>query len=89
MGEITSSPYFYIQGLLMKTTYCKLDEVNNIAVELIKTDSGKTIISIVDKIHKPNQMCYNHAEFCQIFTEVDKYRLLQLADSIYEHCQSK
>jgi hypothetical protein len=73
----------------MKTTRCKLDEVNNIAVELIKTDSGKTIISIVDKTHKPSQMCYNHAEFCQIFTEVDKYRLLQLADSIYNYCNKK
>ena len=49
----------------------------------------KTIISIVDKTHKPSQMCYNHAEFCQIFTEVDKYRLLQLADSIYNYCNKK
>ena len=73
----------------MKTTYCKLDEASNITVELMNTDSGKTTISIVDKTHKPSQMCYNHAEFCQIFTEVDKYRLLQLADSIYDYCNNK
>lgn len=73
----------------MKRKSCKLDEVNNITVELIKTDSDKTILSIVDKTSKPSQMCYNHAEFCQIFTEVDRYRLLQLADSIYEYCNKK
>ena len=72
----------------MKKHYCKLDEVNNITVELIKTDSGKTIFSLVDKTSKPTQMCYNHAEFCQVFTEVDKYRLLQLADFIYEYCKA-
>lgn len=71
----------------MKRTYCKLDEVNNITVELIKTDSGKTIISMVDKTHKPSQMYYNQAGFCQVFTKVDKYRLLQLADFIYKYCE--
>ena len=71
----------------MKKHYCKLDEVNNITVELIKTDAGKTIISMVDKTHKPTQMCYNHAQFCQVFTEVDKYRLLQLSEFIYKYCQ--
>ncbi len=71
----------------MKKHYCKLDEVNNITVELIKTDAGKPIISMVDKTHKPTQMCYNHAQFCQVFTEVDKYRLLQLSEFIYNYCQ--
>jgi hypothetical protein len=72
----------------MKTHHCKLDEVNNITVELIKRNSGKTILSIVDKTSKPSQMCYNHVEFCQIFTEVDRYRLLELADFIYEYCKA-
>ncbi len=71
----------------MKKYYCKLDEVNKITMELIRTNSGKTILSLVDKTSKPTQMCYNHAEFCQVFTEVDKYRLLQLADFIYEYCE--
>ena len=68
----------------MKRHYCKLDEVKNITVELLQTDSGKTVISFLDKTHNPNQMPYK--EFCQIFTQVDKYRLLQLADFIYEYC---
>jgi len=70
----------------MKRKSCKLDDKSMLTVELEKTD-GKTFMTIIDRCHTHEQTGYQG--FANVCSHVDNYRLLQLADYIYEYCQSK
>ena len=67
----------------MKRTYCKLDDKCIMSFELAELH-GKTFMTIVDRKCTHNQTAYK--EFANINSYVDKYRLLKLADYIYEYC---
>ena len=70
----------------MKRTFCKLDDRCNLSFELEEV-KGKTFMTIVDRCHTHEQTAYKG--FANICTNVDKYRLLKLADFIYEYCNDR
>lgn len=69
----------------IKRKHCKLDDRCNLSLELEEID-GKTFMNIVDRCHTHEQTA--RQGFANISTYVDKYRLLQLADFIYDYCNN-
>ena len=70
----------------MKRKKCKLDDKSMFTVELEKVN-GKTFITIVDKKSTHEDMPYK--SFTNLCSYVDNYRLLELADFIYDYCNNK
>ena len=71
---------------MKKRTYCKLDYRCDLSFELYDLD-GKTYMTIIDRKHTHDDTPYKG--FANVCTGVDKYRLLQLADFIYEYCNDR
>ena len=69
--------------------YIKLDEQSIFLVGL-KNVNGKTMMSLVDRTsHSESYDCKDHPRrFANTSIYVDKYRLLELADFIYEYCKA-
>jgi len=67
----------------MKRTHCKLDDKCNMSFELGEVN-GQTFMTIVDRKCTHEQTAYKG--FANINSYIDKYRLLELADYIYEYC---
>ncbi len=70
----------------MKRTYCKLDDKSMLTFELQEVN-GKTHVHIIDRKHTHDDTPYKG--FANVCTDVDKYRLLKLADFIYEYCNDR
>lgn len=70
----------------MKSRFCKLDDRCDLSFELHDVD-GQTFMTIIDRKHTHKDTPYQ--AFANVTTYVDKYRLLQLADYIYEYCMEK
>ena len=70
----------------MKRRHCKLDDRCNLSFELEEV-KGKTFMTIIDRCHTHEQTAYKG--FANVCTTVDKYRLLELADFIYEYCNDR
>ncbi len=70
----------------MKKHYCKLDEVDNITVE--ENVDGQTRLTLTDRTsHDESYDSRDKGRFANTSIYVDKYRLLELADYIYEYCK--
>ncbi len=67
-----------------KRTFIKLDHIGDLTFEIGKY-RHQDYISIVNK-NDNGRTCINYNE---IFANIDKYKLLKLADFIYEHCNER
>ena len=67
----------------MKRKHCKLDDRCMLSFEL-QNVQGKTYMHIIDREHSHDDTPYK--SFANVCTHVDKYRLLELADYIYDYC---
>lgn len=67
----------------MKSRYCKLDDQSKMTFRL-ENVNGQTFMTIVDTKCKHELTMYKG--FANIGSYVDKYRLLELADFIYDYC---
>ena len=70
----------------MKRKYCKLDDKCMMSFQLEEVN-GKTFMVIKDLKCTHEQTV--HKGFANINSYVDKYRLLELADFIYDYCNKK
>ena len=67
--------------------YVKLDDRSVFLVSLENVD-GKTMMTLVDKTsHSQSYDGSDKGRFANTSIYVDKYRLLELADFIYEYCK--
>ena len=67
----------------MKRRHCKLDDKCDVSFAL-QNVKGTTYMHIIDRKHTHNDTPYKG--FANVCTTVDKYRLLELADFIYQYC---
>jgi len=67
--------------------YVKLDEQSIFLVGL-KNVNGKTMMSLVDRTSHSESYDCKEGRFANTSIYVDKYRLLELADFIYEYCKA-
>ena len=68
----------------MNRKHCKLDDQGRFTFELEKVHN-KTYVTIIDRKTTPEEMPYKG--FTNLVSYVDNYRLLQLADFIYDYCK--
>jgi hypothetical protein len=67
--------------------YINLDDQHIFRVGL-ENVNGKTVMSLVDKTsHSESYDGLDKGRFANTSIYVDKYRLLELADYIYEYCK--
>lgn len=75
----------YTSGQQKMKKYINLDDqhVFLVGLEII---NGKTVMSLVDKTSHSESYDCKEGRFANTSIYIDKYRLLKLADFIYEYC---